>query len=48
MKTFMPLALLLAAMPVLAQDIATLTADTKKNRAARCPQGSQCNAGGGR
>lgn len=30
MKTFMPLALLLAAMPVLAQDIATLTADTKK------------------
>ena len=30
MKKFLPLSLLLAALPVFAQDVATLTADTKK------------------
>ena len=30
MKKFLPLSLLLAALPVLAQDVAALTADTKK------------------
>ena len=30
MKTFLPIALLLAALPALAQDVAALTADTKK------------------
>jgi hypothetical protein len=30
MKTFLPIALLFAALPVLAQDVAALTADTKK------------------
>ena len=30
MKTFLPLALLLAALPALAQDVGALTAETKK------------------
>ena len=30
MKAFLPIVLLLAALPALAQDIAALTADTKK------------------
>lgn len=30
MKTFLPIALLLAALPALAQDVAALTADTRK------------------